>query len=178
MMTIDPHGRQAPFKNRMGKYFTKAMFVEHYDPNIKPVFTMKEFDWEYEGVTYPSFSRLFLEVGDPTGYLFAKEYLKSYKHFQELQKGGWFREYLDEILEELEIAQKAMGYKKIAEIATGETGSAYNAAKFLAKEGFEGEKTTGKKPVGRPSKTAKERNSRIQDSVHSRIEDDMQRILN
>ncbi len=180
METIDPHKRLPPFKADQGKYLTMSMFVEHYSPtDILPIFTMKEFDHTYKGVVYPSFSRLFLEVGDPTGYLFAKKYLGSFKHWQELKKGKWFRDWLDDMLFELETSQKAMSLEKIREISTGDTSQAFLASKFLTKEGWE-DTTSGttkkSKGRGRPTNEEVTRETKIQAALVTKLDGALERL--
>jgi len=69
-------------KDTVGRFLTHAMFFETRIKNsgYEPTFTFKEQNHEYEGVIYTSMRRLYLEIADPTEYLFATEILGSWDH--------------------------------------------------------------------------------------------------
>lgn len=156
-----------PYKDSMGRYLTQSLFLECYTGNDKyePVFTLKEFD--YQGL--PSIRRLFLEYDDPTGYLFAKEVLGSYEHWKQLIKLQWFKEHVDEWLIELDVKAQANALKKIKSISEQESNVAFQAAKFLAEQGWKNKR-------GRPSKQEIEHERKVAAGVDSAVEGDLQRI--
>lgn len=176
-INVDPHSRPMPYRDSKGRFRTQNLFVENYVSSDLPVFTLKEQDHEYNGVVYPSARRLFLECNDPTGYVFSQKYLGSYQHWLKLtESNAWFTKHLDSWLEELEVRHKALGYQKITEVATGDTGQAFNAAKFLAKEGWEPK--SQKETRGRPTKKEVQKNLRIETELEKQLKDDLDRVYN
>ena len=160
-----------PYKDKMGRWRTKSLFKEFYLNEELPVFTLKEADdtCNKTGALLPSMRQVFLSFKDPTGYQFAKEVLGSYEHWKKLSRVSWFRQHLEDWLEELETKLRSEGLEKIKEIAVGETGQAYQAAKFLANEDWKDKK-------GRPKKADIERKIREHAGIESEIEDDYERL--
>lgn len=157
-----------PYKDVMGRYLTQALFLECYTGNdrYEPVFTLKEHD--YKGL--PSIRRLFLECDDPTGYEFAIKYLGSYAHWKELCDCKWFLVELEKWKEEMEIRSRSRAIRKIKEISETDTSAAYQAAKYVAEEGWKGSKR------GRPTKAEIEQQKKIEAGIKTEIEDDAERV--
>ena len=156
-----------PYKDEQGRWRTQSLFKEtNFRGDFPPIFTLREFDvYDPEkNKTYPSFRRLFLSHSDPTGYTFAKEVLGSYSHWQKLLKTHWFVIELDKWLVELDVKLQSEGMQKIRELAKGESGSAFQAAKYLAEK-------EARQKVGRPKKPPKE--APVEDSD---VEEDFKRI--
>jgi len=159
--------QQPPYKDKMGRWRTQSLFYEFYLKNedYPPIFTLKEFD--HEGL--PSIRQLFLSFEDPTGYKFSKAILGSYEHWKVLAALDWFQAHLQDWLVELEVKHQAEALRKIKEIADGEGNVSFQAAKFLAEQGWKSKR-------GRPSKAEIEQQVKVAAGVHAAVEDDLQRI--
>jgi hypothetical protein len=90
----------------------------------------------------------FLELRDPTGYLWAIKYLSSWEHWEQLMTCSWFEAEYQAWLRELKSILRQEALKKISEIAQGGSVQAFAAAKYLAS--YEWEKASRK--AGAPSK--------------------------
>jgi len=141
-------------KDPIGRFLTHAMFFESRTKGYAPTFTFKEQDHTYEGVSYISMRRLYLEISDPTEYLFAQEVLGSWDHWKKLCNSALIREQIDKWREELEIKLRAQAIQAIAEVATTAGSKGTTAAKWIAAGGWHAGK-------GRPTKKQKEREMKI-----------------
>ena len=167
--TRRPKGYFERMKNN--SYPTMSLFLEptlvdsldHCGAN--PIFTFKENDHYYKGIrvkhkTYISIRKLYLEIADPTEYLFAKQVFGNYDHWKSFFRGndtddigrlvqpmGWFSCVLD-WRSELELSLRAKGLQQIID----RSGNSANA-KWLVDRGWTTEGAVlGKKSRGRPSK--------------------------
>ena len=159
---------EAPYKDKMGRWRTQSLFKEFYLSNrdeYPPVFTLKE----YEDGGLPSMRQLFLSYNDPTGYMFAKEILRSYEHWRKLCSLAWFQEHLVMWKEELEIKLVSDGLLKLKELSKGTDGSALKASTYLIEKGWEPKK-------GRPKKEDIDKAARVAAGVEAEVEEDLQRI--
>lgn len=164
-----PDGYFCRMKNN--SYPTMSLFLEptlvdsldHCGAN--PIFTFKENDHYYKGIrvkhkTYISIRKLYLEIADPTEYLFAKQVFGNYDHwksfFRDTDKDelgrfigpmGWFSCVLD-WREELELSLRAKGLQQVIDRSSNSAN-----AKWLVDRGWTTEGAVlGKKSRGRPSK--------------------------
>ena len=149
-------------KDTIGRFLTHAMFFETRIKNsgYEPTFTFKEQDHEYEGVIYTSMRRLYLEIADPTEYLFATATLGSWDHWKKLCNSAIIREQIDKWREELEVKLRAESIQAIAHVATTAGPKGTTAAKWIAAAGWR----SGK---GRPSKEDKEMERRVTSKLDS-----------
>jgi len=157
------------FKDSIGRYFTKGLFWETCKPENKDwaSYTLKEVD--HKGL--PSLKVLYLKLSTSPGageYDFAKACLGGWKHWLVLTESAWFKPYLEEWREELEIKVRSEAIKQIAKHAKSEKG--YQASKFLADCGWNLHK------AGRPSKAEVTREARIAANVKSEVDDDLKRL--
>ena len=124
------------WKNEKNKWLTNALFLETCvigdRTNIR--FTLQEEDVTVDGVTYPSLKRLYMEMEDPTEYLFAREYLGGWKHWKVLATAARLRDHVTEWREELEVLLRAKG---IINVRSQAYNGNYNASKWLADKGWE-----------------------------------------
>jgi hypothetical protein len=131
------------FKDKQGKWLTQALFLEMgYKPQA--MFTLDDEDKEYNGKTYPSLKRLYLELDDPTEYSVATAHLGGWAHWKRLRGNKLLAKHLDEWQDELNVKLTAKGVALAIQIATD--GGTFQAAKWLADTGWE------KRIAGRPSK--------------------------
>lgn len=137
---------ELPSRDKMldtsGRPITQSMFLE-VGYSEAAIYTLKEVDHLYEGKTYPSLKRLYLEEEDPTEYDFATKYLLGWKHWQRLCENKLIRKHIDEWREELEMKLRSRAVKEM--IKSAEKGGV-QASKWLADRGW------AQRGAGRPSK--------------------------
>lgn len=136
----------APTRDQMldnqGRPLTQSLFLE-IGYGETAIYTLKEVDHEWNGKTYFSLKRLYLETNDPTEYEFATKYLLSWKHWQRLCDNKVLRAYIDEWREELEIKLRSKAVKKMIDSANK---GGVQASKWLSDRGW------AQRGAGRPSK--------------------------
>ena len=140
-------------KDTVGRFFTRGLFKEmsYMDQDKRnPVMTLKLFDLEEEGLV--SFKRVFVDLGDPSGYIPAMVLLGSWDHWLKLCDRHWFRPELARAEDELDIKLRSTAINDIKKIASGGSGSALQAAKYLAEGRCKEKNSTLSKAVGRPKK--------------------------
>ena len=173
------------FKNASGRRYTKALFFETIMDSDKStaVYTLK--DQDHAGL--PSLNRLYLELADPTEYLYATKYLEVWEHWQELCACVWFEPYVDRWRVELELKLKAEALARIKAEARSTSKNAFTANKLLLDGGWidKGSRAPGK--VGRPSTAAVkakeatlklESNAGSPDEHYQRILEELTRTVN
>jgi hypothetical protein len=138
-----------PYKTGNNVWLTQALFWEKtitFSANDRlegcPVFSL--YDDKKDCINC---RKTFIEMGDPTGYKWAQEYLGDYEHWLRLMKCKWFQEAYDVWMNELKMKLRSEALDTIRTISNaGQPAQALVAAKYLAS--FEWEKA-GR---GRPSK--------------------------
>lgn len=147
---------------------TMGLFLEHkYDPN-QAVYTLSEHDKMYDGRTFPSLKRLYLEHEDPTEYDFAITHLHSWKQWQRLCRNKEFQAHVEEWREELEVKIRSQAIRDIIDMTANE--ASFSAAKWLADRGWE------KRGAGRPSKEEQEKRIRQDEKLANEFEADFERL--
>lgn len=154
------------FKDVMGRYITQSLFFEHNNSPLA-VYTWKDADHEYEGKTYYSLRRLYLECNDPTEYVFATKYLWGWDHWQRLLENKLIREQVDKWRDELEVKLRAEAVRHIIE----QGADSFTAAKWAA-DGNWNTKTTTRK-----TKAEIKREKDMRERAVKGYEDDSNRIL-
>jgi len=163
------------FKNASGTYIIKPIFFEFDDARHEyTVYTLKEQDLEYQGRIFPSLRRLFIEAEDPTEYSFAVAHLDSWAHWKKLSSAPFFKPYLKEWREELEIRLRSSALLRMKARAVGTSKDAMQADKILLSGGW---KTEEEKSVGRPSKEKIKEEAERMFSERSEFDEDFDRIL-
>lgn len=130
-------------KDAQGRYRTQSLFVEQIDSRTpyKPVYTLKPLDLP-DGT--PSLKKIYLDMMDPTEFLFAERVFGCYEHWDKLASAQWFQPHVEQWRRELEMKLQGLAIKEIREKAEqGDT----QAAKWLGDKKW---KDKGK--VGRPHK--------------------------
>lgn len=138
------------FKNSSGTHLLKTIFYELDEqgrPNAQ--YTLKPYDSEFEGVEYPSLRKLFVELEDPTEYIFAETYLDGWTHWKKLSSASFFKEHLAEWREELDVRLRAKALVRIKQRAEANTKDSLQADKLLLSGGW---KPSEDNKVGRPTK--------------------------
>lgn len=150
-----------------GRYKTLSLFLEiAYDKGA--IYTLKDYDHEYEGKTYISLKRLFLEASDPTEYAFATQHLAGWDHWQKICNNKVLAQHVEKWRFELELKLRAEGVQRI--IKSARSKGNWLAAKFLAEKGWE------VRIAGRPSKEDVERELKIQSDIQNEYAEDVDRI--
>jgi hypothetical protein len=151
----------------MGRPITQSLFLEigYTDTSV---FTLKEYDYEYKGQTYPSLKRLYLEEEDPTEYDFACKYLLGWKHWQRILENKSVRAHIDEWREELEVKLRSRGVKAL--MLSAVSGN-HQSAKWMADRGWD------IRAAGRPSKAEKEGELKKQTAIIDEYKGDVLRLF-
>lgn len=113
------------------------------------VYTLKEYDYTWNGKTYLSLKRLYLEACDPTEYNFANKYLCDWRHWETICALEWFKPHVEEWRKELQLKLRAAALAGMIEDANGTGREAQAARKYLLDGGWEKRNVQTK---GRPSK--------------------------
>lgn len=150
-----------------GRYKTLSLFLEiAYDRSA--IFTLKDYDHEYEGKTYYSMKKLFLEESDPTEYQFATKYLAGWEHWQRMCNNKALALHIDKWRIELDLKLRSEGIQWVLKSARKKQN--WLAAKFLAEKGWE------TRSAGRPSKDEIEKNIAIEAKIQDEFSDDIARL--
>jgi hypothetical protein len=120
------------FKGTNGKWKTVSLFLEHeYDPT-EAIFTFKDADHEAYGKTFKSARKLFVGLGDPTGYAFSQEYLGGYSHWKAFASSPKIAPYVAEWQEELEVRMRCQAIRTVVSDSASESRSSVSSAKWEA----------------------------------------------
>lgn len=164
------------FKNSVGAHLVKSIFFEYDDvEKSSAVYTLKDYDHTYNGITYPSLRRLYVGLADPTEYLFAEEYLDGWSHWKKLSSAAFFQEHLKEWREELDVKLRAASLLKIRETAAANQKESFQAQKFLVTGGWKS--PDEKEKVGRPTKEKIKQEADRLFSERSVHDDDFERMF-
>lgn len=159
------------FRSSSGVLYTKTLFFETSGADKSSVlYSLKNEDHTYKGITYPSLRRLYLEMGDETEYLFGEEYFLNYPHLQKLLKLPWFLSEIEGWRQELRLRNTALGLKGIVEKA--QKGD-LKAQQFLVSRSWE-KSSPG---AGRPSKKSVQQEAMKIVRERSDFDEDFDRIL-
>lgn len=153
-----------------GNFITQGLFLEHQYDTSRAIFTLKDEDYEFEGVIYPSLKRLFLDMEDLGEYDFACEVLLGWRHWQRICNNKLFSKLIDEWRKELEIKMRGRAIKTIAKEAGSDSRSALAAAKWMADRGW------AKRQPGRPSTEDVQRETEIQAGIAADYKADVVRM--
>lgn len=162
-----------PYKNSTNSWLTQALFWEKMilrpssERHHPVVFSLYD---DKSGLV--NARRTFVDLGDPTGYKWAMQYLGDYEHWKALCKCKWFQEALEVWMHELRMKIQSEALDVIRETAKGESNpaQALAAAKYLA--GFEWDKASR----GRPSKSELTGELKRQAKLLEAEDDDFERI--
>lgn len=155
-------------QDTLGRPLTQSLFLE-LQYSEYAVYTLKEDDYVYKNVLYPSLKKLYLKEEDPTEYAFATKHLLGWQHWKRLCENKAIAKHIEEWREELELKLRCQAIRDMQNLCASESGN-YSAAKFLADRGWE------KRGAGRPSKADKERHLRIEERIDSEFGADIARL--
>jgi hypothetical protein len=158
-------------KDSMGRPMTQSLFLEVGYNTDTAVYTLKDDDFYYEknGHTYPSLKRLYLEMEDIVEYEFANTYLLGWNHWKRLNENKLFHKRFEEWREELELSLRSQAVRSIID-STAQDGN-FQSAKWLADRGW------NKREPGRPSKSEKVKEEKIQKRIDDEFSADVVRLM-
>lgn len=121
----------------------------------------------------------FLELGDPTGWLWTQKYLnKDYDHWQVLIKTSWFKKAYEDWLLELKMALRVKALQVIKDIAfevlPSPPATILAASRYLAEAGWEAKDAGPGR--GRPSNAELTGELKRQASILSQEDLDLRRV--
>lgn len=168
-------GKEVPsYKSTTGRYLTESLFYEtsRGTASSDPVFTLK--DEDHKG--HVSMKRLYLEIGDPSEFEFAKRVLGSWQHWQLLTGLSWFKphvqEWRDELMSQLRSKAAAAAIEILAD-PEANASTKMQASRYITSRGWEDQPTKG-----RPTKKQVKQEARAMAESDRDLEDDYRRILN
>ena len=148
-MEKDKKVNKEAMKHSMGRMLTQGLFLEFGYNTDHAQFTIDDEDKEYEGQTYISLKKRYIEFGDLAEYDFANKYLLGWKHWMKMCNNAQIREHIDQWREELELSIRSEALRAIIDQAAVK--DSFQAAKFLVDRGWD------KRAAGRPTKEEVER---------------------
>lgn len=151
-----------------GMPLTQGLFLEIGYNTKYAVYTLKDDDYEYEGVVYPSLKKAYLELADAVEYDFATTYLLGWDHWQRMCLNKTLLKEIEVWRYELELKLRSEALKVIR--AKSQTEAGINAAKWLAEKGWD------KRTAGRPSKAEVESHIKKEADVINLYEADLKRV--
>ena len=157
---------RSDFTDARGRYLTLSLFLE-IEYKEEALYTLKDYDHEYNGKIYPSLKKLYLEVGDPTEYQFATKHLAGWDHWQKIIGNKILLQEVEKWRTELEMKLRSEAVRTI--YGQSRKGSV-TAAKWLAERGWDD------RPAGRPSKAEIEKQTKIIQDVQNEFEQDYARL--
>lgn len=144
-------------KDRMKRFRTRSLFKEYWgsnpNKNLPPLFVLRG-EEDVDGLI--SLKRIYLTIGDPTEYKFAKAVFQDIRHWAHLCKQAWFLAFVKEWRAELKAKIKSSAVESLLGMKDGNL----QAIKVLASEDYVyspyiDDAENMKKRVGRPNKEAK-----------------------
>jgi hypothetical protein len=153
-----------------GNFITQGLFLEHQYDTSRAVFTLKDQDYEYEGVIYPSLKRLYMEMEDLGEYEFASAVLLGWRHWQRICNNKLFTDMIEEWRLELEIKLRGRAIAAVAKDAESSSRSAISSAKWMA------DRKWASRGAGRPSKDEVDHNARVASGIADEYAADVVRI--
>lgn len=158
---------KARMKDSKGGYFTQSLFLEMaYTQTEFAVYSLADYDKCHKGIVYPSLRRLYLEMEDPTEYLFATTYLWGWDQWQKMVDNKLLFEHIQKWRDELEVKLRAKGVAAVIAQSNGN----FNAAKWVADGNWEVKR-------GRPSKAEREKERAVRERAAKEGEEESSRIL-
>lgn len=159
---------KSKLKDGRGHPLTQSLFIEIGYNTEFAVYTLDDEDKDYNGITYPSLKKLYLNHEDPIEYDFANTYLLGWKHWQRLNANKVLRVHFEEWREELELKLRSQGVQDVINLIAED--KSFQAAKWLADKGWD------KRPAGRPSKAEIEKEKAMQARINNEFADDVARL--
>lgn len=120
-----------------GRMRTQSLFYEYRTKTMDPIFTLKPYDLEVNGVVYPSLKKLYLDARDPVEYKFVNKHLYSWENWERILDNAMLEPHIQQWRKELEIQMKAEALNSIIEVSVLSSPSAVPAARYLVDKGWD-----------------------------------------
>lgn len=170
-MSDVPAFQDSEFRLSNRKRLLKGLFFETTLADKTGVkYTLKDEDH----LGYPSLSRLYLEISDPTEYQFAVSCLESWDHWEQLCECNWFKPYVARWRRELEMKLKSEALAAVMKTAKANGKDGLAANRYLIDRGWEPK--SGQTKRGRPTKDEIRSAALEQVEYNKRLEEDFQRL--
>lgn len=165
-------------KSTNGRRVLRSLFLETVHQEVaeldvvKPLFTLKEYNVEKDGVTLYSLKNIYFSYDHIPGYEyeFAKDVFNSWEHWVMLtESSSGVSSAIASWREELTIKLQAKAFSSLFKTALFEGAKGTPAARFLAERGWEAKR-------GRPSKDEVTRERKIAAGVDKEVQDDLNRL--
>lgn len=164
------------FKNDFGVHFIKALFIEWDADRNTAIYTLSDKDRTIDGRFYPSLGKLYLEMEDPTEYIFSCSYLDGYVHWKKLCNSGIVSPFIKEWREQLELKIRAQALNNVRKKAeNSQDKESFQANKFLLSGQWKTPEEKAK--VGRPSKATIRAEADKLVKEQSVFDEDFERIM-
>lgn len=160
---------KAKFLDVRGRPLTQSLFLEIGYNTDYAVYTLKDFDHEYQGKTYPSLKQLYLAHEDPVEYDFATTHLYSWDQWQQMCDSKVLLPHIEKWRFELQLKLSSQAVRDI--IASTEEEGGFQARKYVA------ERSWNKNPVGRPKKDTSELDRKLEERLNNEFKDDVARVV-
>lgn len=162
------HPDKQKFISHKGIPYTQALFLEiGYDVDTA-VYTLKDWDYNYQDKVYPSIKRLYIEMEDVAEYAFANKYFLSWNHWQRMCENKLIRKHIDEWRTELELKLRSAALRAIVDSSADDKG--FQAAKYIAEAQWK------KNAVGRPKKDTSEQDAKVEEHLYNEFKRDAMRL--
>lgn len=104
-------------KDKMGRWRTKSLFIEHAHPDYPAIFTLDDEDKTIDGTRYISAKRKYLAYQDPAEHTFASSVFGSYACWQAVAASPDLHASVEEWRAELNALLRSQCYAKLKERA-------------------------------------------------------------
>ena len=161
-------------RTAVGRMKFSSLFAETTNyPDLPALYTLGDQDrWNVEETRfYKSIRKIYLEIGDPTEYLFAQKVFGSWEHWVALREKSYMKKHVERWRYELEVRTQAAAVQEVMnQLKSDNKATALAAAKYMAERGWE-------KKQGRPSKADMERKQSLDKEIASQVTDDYKRLV-
>jgi hypothetical protein len=157
-----------PYKDKMGRWITQGLFIEHAADTSQALYTLKGYDLP----DHPSIKKIYLELEDPTEYTIATEYFGGWDHWLRLCANKTIRAHIDEWRSELEVKLRSQAIRATIADAKSDSKSAAQSRRFLADKGWK-----EKRKAGAPSRAER---AAIERDIEQQVldyADDWERVM-
>ena len=152
--------------DKMGRHLTQSLFLElGYRPEA--IYTLKDEDFIYEGRMLPSIKQLYLEIADPTEYVFANQCFTGWTQWQRIVANKQMTAVVEQWRFELEVKIRSEGVRQAKNQARK---GSWQATRWLSERGWDA------RGAGRPSKDEVAHERKVQAAVSNEFEEDAQRL--
>ncbi len=143
------------FRNESNQRYTKALFYEQSWTDKEGIaYTLKDSDYEVNGVKLPSLYLLYMEecLKDPSEFSFASKHLDGWDHWLMIRDATWFNKpYYLRWKAELEVRIRSKALIEIVKESKLQTKNSFAINRFLLEKGWNPD-DKGNTKRGRPSK--------------------------